>query len=233
MNIHKKPAKYFLVQRLGMSYRDVLPYFRDKRITINGKAALANQPVYDTDAVELDGKPLQLPKELVYLAFHKPRGIESTLNKEIPCNLTEALTLPEGVFPVGRLDKESEGLLLLTNDGMLYKSIANSKEFQEKEYLVEVNKELTEDALFQLATGIKIMGQMTRPAKVTKVDGCTFKIVLTQGLNRQIRRMCYKLGYEVTTLRRLRIVNIELGNLGLGEVRSLEREEVVGLNNIF
>jgi 23S rRNA pseudouridine2604 synthase len=128
------------------------------------------------------------------------------------------------VYPVGRLDKESEGLLLLTNDGKLYKDIAHAEKIKEKEYVVEVDKELTTSAIEQLASGIVIMGKKTRPAKVRLITPTCFNIILTQGLNRQIRRMCHKLGYEVTSLKRIRITVILLEDLKPGEYRVLGRE---------
>ncbi|HWZ21593.1 MAG TPA: pseudouridine synthase, partial [Cytophagaceae bacterium] len=140
----------------------------------------------------------------------------------------EALpSLPKPFFPIGRLDKESEGLLLLTNDGHFYRQIAPPDAFKEKEYIVKVDKLLIDEAIQQLASGVIIMGQKTRAAEVFKVDNFTFRIILTQGLNRQIRRMCYKLGYEVVSLKRIRIMSIELGNLNPGEFYALDAATIL------
>lgn len=196
---------------------------QENRVFINGIKALQRQDVLKSDCIEANGELLQAGLKHVYYAYYKPRGIECTLNAEIENNLLQALPFDVHVYPVGRLDKESEGLLLLTNDGKIYKDIAFSENLKEKEYLVEVDKALTEDAIEQLASGIVIMGQRTRPAQVYKVSDRSFRIILTQGLNRQIRRMCYKLNYEVTMLKRIRITSIELNGLQPGEFREISK----------
>lgn len=196
---------------------------QENRVFINGIKAVQRQDVLKSDCIEANGKVLQAGLEHVYYAYYKPRGIECTLNAEIENNLLQVLPFDVHVYPVGRLDKESEGLLLLTNDGKIYKDIAFSENLKEKEYLVEVDKDLTEDAIEQLASGIVIMGQRTRPARVYKVSDRSFRIILTQGLNRQIRRMCYKLHYEVTMLKRIRITSIELNGLQPGEYREIPK----------
>lgn len=136
------------------------------------------------------------------------------------------MQLPIKVFPVGRLDKDSEGLLLLTNDGGLYNKITHDKQHQEKEYIVTVDKAITEEAITLMSSGVKILGRITRPAKIKLIDDFTFQIILTQGINRQIRRMCYKTGYEVTSLKRIRIINILLNDLAPGEWRAVSKEEI-------
>lgn len=196
---------------------------QENRVFINGIKALQRQDVLKSDCIEANGEVLQAGLEHVYYAYYKPRGIECTLNAEIENNLLQALPFDVHVYPVGRLDKESEGLLLLTNDGKIYKDIAFSENLKEKEYAVEVDKDLTEDAIEQLASGIVIMGQRTRPAQVYKVSDRSFRIILTQGLNRQIRRMCYKLQYEVIRLKRIRITSIELNGLQPGEFREIPK----------
>lgn len=194
----------------------------ENRVLINKQKAVQRQNVLKTDSVELDGTLLQERIEHKYYAYYKPRGIECTLNAAIPDNLLELLPFEEHLYPIGRLDKESEGLLLLTNDGKLYKDIAFSDNHKEKEYLVEVDTELSDEAISTLAEGIVIMGQKTRPAIVTRVGSHSFRIILTQGLNRQIRRMCYKLNYNVTMLKRIRITSVLLGDLQPGEYRILD-----------
>ena len=165
--------------------------------------------------------------EFVYYAFYKPRGIECTLNRDIEHNLFSVLTIDEYVFPIGRLDKESEGLLILTNDGTLYKNIALADFYKEKEYVVEVDKVLLLEDLNHLSEGIMIKGQKTRPAKVKLITETSFNIVLTQGINRQIRRMCYKLGYGVKALKRIRIMNLTLGDLKSGELIKIKSSDIV------
>ena len=222
-------AKYFLVQKLRLSNKEATAIILAKRLLVNGKPAQLNQPLQPEDEVTLDGKILKETQQFHYLAYYKPRGIETTLNQEIPDNLAQALNFPERVYPIGRLDKESEGLLLLTNDGSIFDKILHSEQKQEKEYVVRVDKPLTEEAIAVLASGVEIMGKKTRPAQVKRLDEFTFNIILTQGLNRQIRRMCYKLSFEVLELKRVRIVNVELGNLEVGEWRKLVKKEVEGL----
>jgi 23S rRNA pseudouridine2604 synthase len=221
MNINE-----FLVRRFHISKEKASIMLNENRVLINKQKAFQRQNVLKTDTIELDGSNLQEGIEHKYYAYYKPRGIECTLNAAIPDNLLELLPFEEHLYPIGRLDKESEGLLLLTNDGKLYKHIAFSDNLQEKEYLVEVDKELTDEAITALAAGIVIMGQKTRPALVTKVCPHSFHIILTQGLNRQIRRMCYKLDYTVIMLKRTRITSVFLGDLKPGEFRVLNHTEI-------
>ena len=225
-------AKYFLVQKLRLSNKEATALILARRLLVNGQPAQLNQPLNPEDEVTLDGKILKEAHQFHYLAYYKPRGIETTLNEAIPDNLTKALNFPARVYPIGRLDKESEGLLLLTNNGSIFDKILHSEQKQEKEYVVRVDKPLTAEVIAALASGVEIMGKKTRPAQVKQLDDFTFNIVLTQGLNRQIRRMCYKLGYEVLELKRVRIVNVELRNLQVGEWRELEKEEVEGLKKL-
>jgi 23S rRNA pseudouridine2604 synthase len=225
-------AKYFLVQKLRLSNKEATAIILAKRLLVNGQAAQLNQSLQPEDEVTLDGKILKEAQQFHYLAYYKPRGIETTLNPEIPDNLSQALNFPERVYPIGRLDKESEGLLLLTNDGSIFDKILHSEQKQEKEYVVRVDKLLTSEVISALASGVEIMGKKTRPAEVKQLDESTFNIILTQGLNRQIRRICYKLGHEVLELKRIRIVNVELGNLQVGEWRELTKEEVAKLKSL-
>lgn len=222
-------AKYFLVQKLKISNKEATSAIVAQRFLINGKPAEVNQTFTKNDEVIFDNQILQQRKQHIYLAYNKPRGIETTLNSTIHNNLSQALDFPERLFPIGRLDKESEGLLLLTNDGDIFDKILHSKHKQEKEYTVIVNKSLTPEAIEKLSSGIEIMGRKTRPAIVTMINEFTFTIVLTQGLNRQIRRMCYKLNYEVQQLIRTRIVNVKLENLAVGEWRILSKDELLKL----
>lgn len=217
----------FLVQKLPASGKTVIGLIQSKKVLINGVPASQQQPVTNRDQIIFEEKILQQPYDYFYLLYYKPRGIECTMNREIPQNLADALPQYKDFFPVGRLDKESEGLLLLTNDGILYKEIAPSEALKEKEYIVEVDKLLTGEALQALSEGVMIMGKKTRPAKIEKISEACFRIVLTQGLNRQIRRMCYKLGYEVISLKRIRIMSLMLGALEPGNFRVIERDEIL------
>jgi 23S rRNA pseudouridine2604 synthase len=221
MNINE-----LLVKRFHISKEAAGQMLVENRVFINSEKAIQRQEVFKTDALEIDGVVVQEAIEYTYYAYYKPRGIECTLNPNIKDNLLAALPFEEHLYPVGRLDKESEGLLLLTNDGKLYKNIAFAENFKEKEYIVSVDKVLTNEAIEQLASGIVIMGQKTRPAVVKKIDAMTFSIILTQGVNRQIRRMCYKLDYEVTMLKRIRITTIVLGDLKPGEFIELKLESI-------
>ncbi|MEJ8756838.1 pseudouridine synthase [Pontibacter sp. H259] len=221
--------KYFIVQKLTLSNKAAIGLILSGKVLVNGKPGTLSQVLMPEDEVQLDSEVIKAGRKNVYIAYHKPWGVESTLNTEIENNLVEALALDETIFPVGRLDKASEGLMLLTNDGRTLFNILHAEKVQEKEYLVTVDKPLTPQAIERLAEGIVIMGQRTRPAVVTQVDELTFSIVLTQGLNRQIRRMCYKLGYQVERLVRTRIITLELGDLAPGEWRYLHPEELTGL----
>ncbi|GAA4297377.1 pseudouridine synthase [Nibribacter koreensis] len=226
MKAFTSSLQYFVVQKGRLSNKEAVQAILSGRVRVNGQKGQLQQTLVPADEVTLDSQVLKASQAFLYLAYYKPRGVESTLNPSIDNNLAQALAIQERVFPIGRLDKESEGLMLLTNDGHLYSRIANADQHQEKEYLVTVDKPLTPEALAHLAGGVVIMGQMTRPAQVNQVEEKTFSIVLTQGLNRQIRRMCFKLGYEVECLVRVRMVNVEVGDLQPGQWRTLGEKEV-------
>jgi 23S rRNA pseudouridine2604 synthase len=209
----RKRVSYFLVKKLSISNKAALELIISGAIYINNRQIKENIEVEATDEIIYNGHVLQKAKKLIYIAFYKPRGVESTLNISIKDNLAEILPTKEAVFPVGRLDKDSEGLLLLTNDGKIFDKTLR-KEFEvEKEYLVDTDKLITEVFLANMANGVTIIGRKTLPAQIIKISDRQFKITLTQGLNRQIRRMCYKLGFEVEKLVRIRIGDVHLGNL--------------------
>ncbi len=168
-------------------------------------------------------------KTPIYIALNKPVGITCTTETHVEDNIIRLVGHSERIFPVGRLDKDSEGLILLTNDGDIVNEILRAENEHEKEYVVSVNRPITDLALQMLASGVKIMGVTTKRSKVERVDPGTFRITLTQGLNRQIRRMCSALGYRVQRLRRVRIINVDLGDLRTGEWRYLSESEVAGL----
>ncbi len=184
------------------------------KIKINGKLAENGSQVTEKDTISVNGKVVgKPPKEFVYLAFHKPVGIVCTTDqKREKNNIIDYIKYPQRIFPIGRLDKPSEGLILLTNDGDIVNKILRARNNHEKEYIVTVHKPITVEFIRRMQNGIPILDTVTRKCEVERINAKTFRIVLTQGLNRQIRRMCEYLGYEVLTLKRIRIMNIELQN---------------------
>ena len=203
----------------------------DGRVTINGSPAEMGAQVGETDIVCVDGKKITPEQKKVYLAFYKPRGIVCTAEKREKNNVIDYLNYPVRIYPVGRLDKDSEGLLLMTNDGDIVNGIMRARNFHEKEYLVWVDRPVTEDFLNRMAAGVPILDTVTRPCRVRKRKEKCFSIVLTQGLNRQIRRMCEALGYRVERLKRIRIMNIRLDGLEPGKYRVLTEEELIEIGN--
>ncbi|MBD3905311.1 23S rRNA pseudouridine(2604) synthase RluF [Chryseobacterium sp. Ch-15] len=204
------------------------------RIKINGQIPEMGTKVSDEDVVEVDGKPIRESEEKpVYIAFNKPVGIVCTTDtKRERDNIIEYINHPKRIFPIGRLDKPSEGLILLTSDGDIVNKILRSKNNNEKEYLVRVDKPINPKFLEKMRNGVPILDTITKKCEVEKIDDMTFRIVLTQGLNRQIRRMCEFLGYEVKKLKRIRIMNIKL-DIPLGKWRDLTPEEFSALNNLL
>jgi 23S rRNA pseudouridine2604 synthase len=199
------------------------------RVTINGAVATLGTQVAAGDVVCVDGKPVGGQERHVYIALNKPVGITSTVEPHIAGNLLEVVKYPQRIFPIGRLDKDSEGLILLTNNGDIVNEILRSENEHEKEYVVTVDRPVTEIFLNGMASGVRILGTVTKPCKVRRVGAGTFHIILTQGLNRQIRRMCSFFGYKVLKLQRVRIINLQLGDLKPGQWRQLEPAEVRGL----
>lgn len=196
------------------------------RVRINGKVAELGSQAEAGDDVRVDGRPIQDKKPHVYIALNKPVGITSTTERHVQGNIVDFVGHPERIFPIGRLDKDSEGLILLTNDGDIVNKILRAENNHEKEYIVTVDKPLTRMFLQGMASGVRILGTMTKPCEVNQVDDRVFRIILTQGLNRQIRRMCAAFGYEVQRLKRVRIMNIQLGKLGKGQWRDLTKQEM-------
>ena len=199
------------------------------RVTCNGAPAVLGTQVGEADEVRVDGRLLGLRKKQIYIALNKPAGITCTTETHVEGNIIDLVGHKERIFPIGRLDKESEGLILLTNDGDIVNEILRSENNHEKEYLVTVERAVTDLSLKMMGDGVKIMGEITKPCKVSRVNEKTFRMILTQGLNRQIRRMCSALGYRVQHLRRVRIINIDLGTLAPGEWRELAEAEVAAL----
>lgn len=220
-----------LLARLGVcSRREADSWISQGRLKINDTIADLGTKVMATDTILLDGQPLTIKKpKAIYLALNKPRGIVCTTDLREKNNIVSYLNLPERIFPIGRLDKDSSGLILLTNDGSIVNSILRERYEHSKEYLVEVDKPLNAAFLENMQNGVRILGQMTKPCQIYKLSSNKFRIILTQGLNRQIRRMCQALGYEVKTLQRVRIMAITLGNLQVGEYRYLTAKEIANL----
>ncbi len=202
------------------------------KIYINGNVASMGDRVQAGDAVIIDGKAITPAEKEIIIAFHKPAGIVCTTSKKEKQNVIDYLHLEERVYPVGRLDKNSTGLLLLTNNGQLMDDILRGSHYHEKEYIVTVDKAIPPAIYEAMEQGVPILNTMTRPCRITHRCERRFHIILTQGLNRQIRRMCEYFGYHVRTLKRIRIMNIELGNLPEGKWRYLTETEIRKLKQL-
>lgn len=202
----------------------------ENRVTVNNKPVELGQKVTEKDIIKIDGKQLGEEPDPIYIAFNKPVGIECTTNEKVKDNIIEFINHKERIFPIGRLDKDSEGLILLTNNGDIVNKILRANYGHEKEYIVKVNKNITDDFIKGMSGGVPILDTVTNKSKVSKIDNRTFKIILTQGLNRQIRRMTEYFGYKVVDLKRIRIMNINLGSLPLGVYRDLSPLEMRDLN---
>lgn len=211
------------------SRREADKWIEQGRVTCNGKVAVLGTQVAAEDDVRIDGTAVGAPRRHIYIALNKPVGITCTSEAEVDRNIIDLVGHSERIFPIGRLDKESEGLILLTNDGDIVNEILRSENNHEKEYVVTVDRPITELALSMLAGGVRIMGELTKPCRVERVSRETFRIILTQGLNRQIRRMCSALGYKTVRLQRVRIINIHLGQMAIGKWRNLTPAELSGL----
>lgn len=209
-------------------------YIEQGNVYINGRKAKVGDKVLFGDIVTVNGQTIE-PKEVensVLIAYNKPVGITSTTEAGVKSNMVDHVNHSERVFPIGRLDKDSQGLIFLTNNGDLVNKILRAGNSHEKEYVVTVNKPVTDSFLASMAKGVPVLGVMTKKCKIVKQDNTTFKITLIQGLNRQIRRMCEHFGYEVTKLERIRIMNVHLKGIPLGEWRELTPEETTEIYNM-
>ena len=202
-------------------------------VTLNGKIPEMGTQVSASDYIEINGKPLKRKVELVYLAFNKPVGITCTTEHKVNGNIIDFINFKKRIFPIGRLDKPSQGLIFLTNDGDIVNKILRSGNNHEKEYIVTVDKPISPNFIKSMANGIPILDTITKKCFVKKEGKYVFKIILTEGLNRQIRRMCENLGYAVVKLERLRIMNVSIDNLPLGKWRYLTQKELVGINKLI
>ncbi len=203
------------------------------RVTIDGKIAQMGDKVTDDQKVMVGKQRVLREEPFIMIALNKPKGIVCTTAEVEKDNVVHFLNFKQRIYPVGRLDKDSEGLLLLTNQGELANELMKARNYHEKEYVVRVNKPLTKDFIKAMRDGVPILDTVTRPCKVRYVDKYTFEIILTQGLNRQIRRMCEYFGYRVVALKRIRIVNIELGKLKTGQWRYLTDNEIQEMKGLL
>ncbi len=223
----------FLSEAGVCSRREADRYIEEGKVMIDGVPAQMGSRVTRDNVVTFCGKPVQQEKKLVLIAFHKPAGIVCTTDHDEPDNIIDYIGYNMRIYPIGRLDKDSEGLILLTNDGNIVNKILRAENNHEKEYIVSVNKEITADFIKKMGEGVPILDTVTKPCKVKQIDKYTFRIILTQGLNRQIRRMCEYLGYRVVYLRRIRIMNILLGRLKTGDYRNVTEKEIEELNRLL
>ena len=207
------------------SRREADSLIENGKVTINGVVALQGTKVNDGDVVLVNGRKITPDDDMVYIAFNKPLGVTCTTDKRDPSNIIDFIGYNDRIFPVGRLDKNSSGLILLTNDGSIVNKLLRAENGHEKEYLVTVNRPYDKNFIKQMESGVPVLGQLTLPCKLKPAGDKTFKIILQQGLNRQIRRMCEYLGYKVTKLKRIRFMNIYLGELETGKWRYLTSDE--------
>lgn len=215
------------------SRRDADKYISAGEVTVDGVTAEMGTKVQPGQVVLLKGKPVMLDEHLVLIALNKPRGIVCTTDRREKDNIIDFLNYGKRIYPIGRLDKESEGLILLTNDGNIVNKILRAGNYHEKEYIVTVNKPITAEFLKGMTEGVPILDTVTLPCKIKALSKDTFQIILTQGLNRQIRRMCEYYDYKVLSLKRIRIMNINLGHLQLGGYRNVTEKEIEGLNELM
>jgi len=200
------------------------------QVKVNGKIPELGTKVTANDTIRIKGKVITKEIAPIYLAFNKPVGITCTTERHIEGNIIDYINYPERIFPIGRLDKPSEGLIFMTNDGDIVNKILRAKNSHQKEYIVTVNRKITNDFILKMGNGIPILDTITDKCKVSPINDHSFNIVLQQGLNRQIRRMCTYLGYEVQTLKRVRIMNISIKNIKVGEYRNFTTEELQEIN---
>ncbi|USE71469.1 23S rRNA pseudouridine(2604) synthase RluF [Pseudoalteromonas maricaloris] len=230
MTEQKRLNKY--ISETGFcSRREADDLIASGRVKVNGILPEMGTKVSDADTIIIDGKPLKAKPKAVFIAYNKPVGVTCTTERKIRSNIVSAINYPERIFPIGRLDRPSEGLIFLTNQGDMVNKILRAGNNHEKEYEVVVDRPIDERFVKRMSSGVPILGTVTKPCKVRKTGAKSFTIVLTQGLNRQIRRMCEYLGFEVTHLKRIRIMNIDLTGLSSGKWRHLNENEMRAINH--
>ena len=234
MTEHKIRINKFLSQAGFCSRREADKFILDERVTINGIIAKMGEKIDPNDDISVDGERIsKKPNKKIYIILNKPKGIVCTTDSGVEKNnIIDYVNHPKRIFPIGRLDKTSEGLIFLTNDGDIVNKILRAKNKHEKEYHVTVDKPITHEFIQQMSKGVPILNTVTRPCEIKRVKDYEFKIILTQGLNRQIRRMCEYLGYRVKKLKRIRIMNIKL-DIPLGEWRYFNDQEFSGLKGML
>lgn len=215
------------------SRREADKYIEQGRVTINDNIASKGNRVMPGDIVEVDGESLKKKDKTVYIAFNKPVGVTCTTDLKDKTNIISFINYKSRIFPIGRLDKPSEGLIFLTNDGDIVNKILRAGNNHEKEYIITTDKPVTGEFISKMSNGVKILGTVTKKCFVKQEGKNRFRIILVQGLNRQIRRMCEALGYNVITLRRVRIMNITLANLPVGKWRYFTAEEISSLEKMI
>ncbi|BCN93563.1 pseudouridine synthase [Thiomicrorhabdus immobilis] len=232
--VAEKRLNKFISDSGFCSRREADRLIEQNRVTINGKLPELGTKVQADDIVKVDGKPIasvaENKSDRIYIAYNKPIGIICITDTSIEDNIIDAIGYKQRIFPIGRLDKPSEGLIFLTNDGDIVNKILRAENAHDKEYIVTVDKPITDSFVNHMSRGVPILGTVTKPCKVTKESQFVFKMILTQGLNRQIRRMCEYLGYNVRKLKRSRIMNVELGDLKPGAWRYLTTQEMKEIN---
>jgi 23S rRNA pseudouridine2604 synthase len=233
--VQKNPMRInkFISEKGICSRREADKLIEQKRVTINGSVAQKGSVVSEGDEVKIDNKLLKPREEFVYLALNKPVGIVSTTDTRERNNIVDFMNYPKRIFPIGRLDKDSEGLIILTSDGDIVNKILRAGNNHEKEYIVRVDKPITPGFINGMANGVKILGTITKKCKVELLTKYTFRIILTEGMNRQIRRMCEVFGYQVLKLKRIRIMNIYLEDMPTGAWRYLTSKELQDLNKLI
>lgn len=226
MRINKLLSNYGICSR-----REANKLIEENRIVVNGRLCKPGQWVEEEDIILIDDEPIPV-KDKVYIVLNKPVGITCTAAKEVKDNIIDFMNYKEYIFPVGRLDKASQGLILMTNDGELANKILESENEHEKEYIVTVDKAFDDFFIKGMSEGVEICGVKTRPCKVSRITEDTFRIILTQGLNKQIRRMTKTFGYTVVRLERIRIINIKIDGIDTGKWRNLTEKEVMELKKM-
>ena len=234
MTEHKVRINKFLSQAGFCSRREADKFILDERVTINGVVAKMGEKIDPNDDISVDGERIsKKPNKKIYIILNKPKGIVCTTDSGVEKNnIIDYVNHPKRIFPIGRLDKTSEGLIFLTNDGDIVNKILRAKNKHEKEYHVTVDKPITHEFIQQMSKGVPILNTVTRPCEIKRIKDYEFKIILTQGLNRQIRRMCEYLGYRVKKLKRIRIMNIKL-DIPLGEWRYFNDQEFSELKGML
>lgn len=223
----------FLSEAGVCSRREADRFIEEGKVEIDGIPAQMGSKVTKNQRVTFCGKPVKKEEKLVLIAFHKPVGVVCTTDKREPDNIIDYIQYGMRIYPIGRLDKDSEGLILLTNDGNIVNKILRAENNHEKEYIVTVNREITMDFIKKMSSGVPILDTVTKPCRISMIDKYNFTIILTQGLNRQIRRMCEHFDYKVVNLKRVRIMNIQLGRLKAGDYRNVTEREIKEMNRLI